>query len=141
MLSLPNFSWTNTFQAFKSPVLLFRLWARAGEVAVKQLFDPNISAELLAEFDNEVQKLELLRPERRARFEHRARVRLHARARAEQANRSGMLPPKMRRRVWFFRGLRWQLVQLGGCKGICPEGEHPFQSCPPSNKTVPPPPH
>ena len=31
------------------------------EVAVKKLFDPNISAELLAEFDNEVQKLELLR--------------------------------------------------------------------------------
>ncbi|CAJ1398088.1 unnamed protein product [Effrenium voratum] len=31
------------------------------KVAVKQLFDPNISAELLAEFDNEVQKLELLR--------------------------------------------------------------------------------
>jgi len=31
------------------------------KVAVKKLFDPNISAELLAEFDNEVQKLELLR--------------------------------------------------------------------------------
>eukprot|EP00931_Biecheleriopsis_adriatica_P007707 TRINITY_DN108971_c0_g1_i1.p1 TRINITY_DN108971_c0_g1~~TRINITY_DN108971_c0_g1_i1.p1 ORF type:complete len:599 (-),score=130.80 TRINITY_DN108971_c0_g1_i1:83-1879(-) len=31
------------------------------KVAVKKLFDPNISAELLAEFDNEVQKLEQLR--------------------------------------------------------------------------------
>ena len=30
-------------------------------VAVKKLFDPNISHELLAEFDNEVQKLEMLR--------------------------------------------------------------------------------
>ncbi|OLP96158.1 hypothetical protein AK812_SmicGene21642 [Symbiodinium microadriaticum] len=35
--------------------------AKGGLVAVKKLFDPNISAELLAEFDNEVQKLELLR--------------------------------------------------------------------------------
>jgi len=31
------------------------------KVAVKKLFDPNISHELLAEFDNEVQKLEMLR--------------------------------------------------------------------------------
>ena len=31
-------------------------------MAVKKLFDPNISHELLAEFDNEVQKLEMLRP-------------------------------------------------------------------------------
>ena len=28
---------------------------------MKKLFDPNISHELLAEFDNEVQKLEMLR--------------------------------------------------------------------------------
>ncbi|CAE8617383.1 unnamed protein product, partial [Polarella glacialis] len=36
------------------------IW-NGSKVAVKQLFDPNISAELLAEFDNEVQKLEQIR--------------------------------------------------------------------------------
>lgn len=45
------------------------------EVAVKKLFDPNISHELLAEFDNEVQKLEMLRRSRRLQVFHGGPIR------------------------------------------------------------------